>query len=99
MKLIKINLPTAFRKAEVFKTEDELHIIKSIDNTPKWGDLKHVSISREDKYPGWNEILEVKEKLFGDIDVMMVMPKKKDYVNVHRYCFHLWETPQEWGIR
>ena len=76
-----------------------LQVLVSEDNTPKWGWLKHVSISRPTRYPDWDEILEVKEQLFGDVDVMMVMPKKEDYVNVHPYCFHLWQTPEEWAMR
>ncbi|MFB3926754.1 MAG: hypothetical protein ACE14T_11940 [Syntrophales bacterium] len=81
-----------------FVTIDDLHVFYSEDNTP-WGFLKHASISRSDRYPTWEEILAVKEELFGDIDCMMVMPKKEDYVNIHNNCFHVWQTPENWGIR
>lgn len=78
---------------------DEIHILKTEDNTPKWGWLKHVSISCEHRYPTWEEILSAKEHFFGDIDCMMIMPKKEDYVNLHPNCFHIWQTPQAWELQ
>ena len=105
MKLKKLTIPAILRlkmdsrNVEVFETEDGIGIISSEDNTPKWGWLKHVSISRQDRYPDWNEILEIKELLFGDTCVMMIMPKKKYYVNIHPNCFHLWLTPEPWDIQ
>ena len=87
------------RDMETFVTDCGLGVIKTIDNTPKWGELKHVSVSRQDRYPSWNEIIEVKDNFFGDIDCMMVMPKKDDYVNIHKNCFHIWQMPESWGIQ
>jgi len=84
---------------EAYVTECGVGVLKSMDNTPKNGWLKHVSISRPDCYPSWGEILEVKERFFGDIDVCMIMPKKEDYINCHKNCFHLWQLPERWGIR
>ncbi len=83
---------------EVFASNKGLDILKTVDNTPKWGWLKHASVSRRDRYPTWEEILAVKEFIFGDVDCMMIMPKKENYVNVHKNCFHIWQTPEEWGI-
>ena len=98
MKLIKLlNCPVP--GGESFQTKDGLSIIKSIDKTPKWGELLHVSMSRPDRYPSWNEIIEVKLHFFGDLkDSMMVIPKRTDYVNVHKNCFHLWECPESWDL-
>lgn len=75
-----------------------LHIILSLDPT-QHGTLLHMSISSETKYPSWDDITEAKDKLMGDIDVMMILTKKIDYVNLHKNCFHLWETPKEWNIQ
>lgn len=86
-------------EAEACCTENGLTILKSIDCTPKWGRLKHVSIAHEHRYPTWNEILEIKDIFFGDVDVMMIIPKKEDYVNIHKNCFHLWQTPESWDMR
>jgi hypothetical protein len=76
---------------------DDLSVIGSKDPT-RHGELLHVSIARQDRYPSWDEILAVKEAFFGDVDAMMVLPKKSDYVNIHNHCFHLWQTPAEWGV-
>lgn len=94
---VMLNMPDvrfqkAFRRGEV-------HILSTQDCTPKWGWLKHISISCEFRYPTWEEILQAKEHFFGDIDCMMIIPKKKDYVNIHRNCFHIWQTPEEWGLQ
>jgi len=69
------------------------------DETPRWGWLKHASISAPDRNPTWEEIHEAKDYFFGDIDCMMVLPKNEDYVNVHQYTFHIWQTPERWGLR
>lgn len=104
MKYAKIEIPKIMmmnpdvKEMQAFMTDTGVKILKTVDNTPKWGWLKHVSISREDRYPSWDEILEVKENFFGDVDCMMVMPKKEDYVNFHKNTFHIWKTPQDWGI-
>lgn len=74
-----------------------LKILYSMDRT-QHGDLRHFSVSRPERYPNWDEILQVKNLLLGDIDAMMVMPKKRDYVNLSKNCFHVWETPKEWNI-
>lgn len=74
-------------------------VIVSLDRTPKWGPLLHASISHRRRDPYWHEIKAMRETFFpADIDAMMVLPKAEDYVNVHEHCFHLWQTPQSWGL-
>jgi hypothetical protein len=82
---------------EAYQSDTGLSIMYSVDKT-QHGVLKHLSISRRDRYPGWDEMLEVKNHFFGDIDAMMVMPKKRDYVNISKNCFHIWETPTSWDV-
>ena len=72
----------------------------SLDHIPEHGgDLLHVSCSRKDRLPSWEELGEVKAAIFGDVDVCMILPKEEDYVNLHNFCFHLWQMPRSWGIR
>lgn len=86
-------------EARGYRTDDGLTVIVSRDQTPH-GSLLHVSISRRDRYPTWGEIKAIREAFYdADVDVMMVMPKKADYVNLHKNCFHLWQTPASWGLR
>lgn len=77
-----------------------LGIIATIDVTDHWGPLLHVSMSYDDHDPPWVEIRAIKDYFYGDQrDAMMVLPKKRDYVNLHPHAFHLWETPEPWDIQ
>lgn len=77
-----------------------LIVSAGIEDTGRWGPLLHTSMSYPDHDPAWNEIKMVREIFFpGDMDVSMILPRKADYVNVHPHCFHLWQMPQEWGLR
>lgn len=103
MKLIEIanKLPveSGMTNVHCYKTDNGMTVIYSEDITPKWGKLKHISIAHPKKLPCWDNIFKIKEKLMGDIDAMMVMPKMEDYINLHRYCFHIWECPEKWELR
>lgn len=51
----------------------------------------HVSVSRPDRCPTWEEMAEIKSLFFDDHEcVMQLHPPKSDYVNNHSYCLHLW---------
>lgn len=55
------------------------------------GGWDHVSVSKPDKIPTWEEMCLIKRLFFGDDEVVMQLhPAKKDYVNVHPRCLHLW---------
>jgi hypothetical protein len=73
-------------------------VMVTLDNT-KHGVLLHASLSRQDADPTWAEIKSMKAVVFGDLDVMIVLPKQALYVNVHEHCFHLWQMPVDWGIQ
>jgi hypothetical protein len=52
---------------------------------------EHVSVSRRDRCPTWDEMCQVKA-LFWDADdcVVQFHPARSEYVNNHPYCLHLW---------
>jgi hypothetical protein len=51
----------------------------------------HASISHPKRYPNWDEILDARYTFFTETDeVVQVLPKKDEYVNLHKNCFHLW---------
>ncbi len=52
---------------------------------------EHVSVSRDDRCPTWEEMCQVKD-LFWDEDdcVVQYHPPKSDYVNIHKNRQHLW---------
>lgn len=57
------------------------------------GGWDHVSISIENRKrcPTWEEMCWVKYMFFAEDEaVVQFHPAKKDYVNNHPYCLHLW---------
>ena len=52
---------------------------------------EHVSVSRRDRCPTWEEMCQIKA-LFWDREdcVVQYHPPESDYVNNHPYCLHLW---------
>lgn len=52
---------------------------------------EHVSVSRKDRCPTWNEMNTIKDLCWDEDDVVIQYhPPKKDYVNNHPYCLHMW---------
>lgn len=72
-------------------------VIVSADES-QHGLLLHASISHNDRDPAWETIKSMKAAVFGDTDVMMVLPKSENFVNLHTHTFHLWQMPVEWGL-
>jgi len=88
---------SAFVRA--FNSSTGNHILRSLDDTLVHGKLRHLSISHQERLPTWEEVKTARYKLMPhEIDVMMVLPRPADYVNLHSNCFHLWEIPEKWGI-
>lgn len=52
---------------------------------------EHVSVSRTDRCPTWDEMCQIKS-IFWDADdcVLQYHPPESDYVNEHPFCLHLW---------
>jgi hypothetical protein len=56
----------------------------------------HLSISHPHRYPKWDEIKSARYDLIpNDVTMMMYLPRREDYVNVHPNCFHLHETKEK----
>lgn len=53
---------------------------------------EHVSVSRKDRCPTWEEMCIVKELFWTEPEdyVIQYHPPRSDYVNLHEYCLHLW---------
>ena len=60
-----------------------------------WG-WEHVSVSRTDRCPTWDEMCQVKD-LFWDKDdcVVQYHPPESEYVNNHPNCLHLWRPTED----
>ena len=54
---------------------------------------EHVSVSRSDRTPTWDEMCQIKGLFWDEEDcVVQYHPAKADYVNIHNHCLHLWRT-------
>lgn len=53
---------------------------------------EHVSVSRDDRCPLWEEMCEIKKMFWDDPEdcVIQYHPPESDYVSTHQYCLHLW---------
>lgn len=52
---------------------------------------EHVSVSRKDRCPTWDEMCQVKDLFWDKTDtVVQFHPPESEYVNNHRFCLHLW---------
>jgi hypothetical protein len=52
----------------------------------------HLSIAHPRRDPTWLEISQARYRLLpGDLWVGMYLPPKEEYVNLHRFCFQLYE--------
>ena len=103
MKLKEIDAPYLgpdSHNCKAFVGKNGILVMHSDHGHPDFGLMKHVSISKQDEYPTWDEIMEVKLHFFGDFkDAMMMMPKRENYVNLHNNCFHLYSCPEHWKIK
>lgn len=71
--------------------KQRLNVVASIDDG--W---EHVSVSLQHRQPTWDEMCFVKRKFWEDEEmIIQYHPKKSEYVNVHKYCLHLWKPPAE----
>ncbi|MGZ8317536.1 MAG: DUF7694 domain-containing protein [Telluria sp.] len=52
---------------------------------------EHVSVSRRDRCPSWEEMCHVKALFWSDdACVMQLHPPKADWISNHQFCLHLW---------
>lgn len=58
-----------------------------------WGaGWEHCSVSMPNRCPSWEQMCSMKELLWNDDEVCMQLhPAKKDYINIHNYCLHIWK--------
>lgn len=65
-------------------------VIMSSGPDPKYG-WEHVSVSRADRDPTWAEMNSIKDLFWDEAEVVVQYhPAKKDYINQHPHCLHLW---------
>ena len=56
------------------------------------GGWDHVSASMANRCPTWDEMCLIKDVFFREDECCIEYhPQKKDYVNKHPYCLHIWK--------
>lgn len=75
----------------VYYQSANVRIMVSLDVTDAGARWLHLSISRPDRYPTWDEIREAKNWIIGrERAAYQVLPAESEYVNIHGNTFHLW---------
>lgn len=78
-----------------------LHVIATAGES--WD---HVSVSRPDRPPSWDEMSAMHRRFFQpDATAMQLHVPASRHINVHPHCLHLWRpwnaavpTPPEWLV-
>lgn len=51
----------------------------------------HLSVAGRDRLPTWDELVEVRDALFGrETQAIQVLAPSSRHVNIHPFCLHLW---------
>lgn len=60
------------------------------------GGWDHVSVSKRNKTPTWEEMCFIKDLFWDESEVVVQYhPAKDDYVNVAKTCLHLWRLQDQ----
>ena len=60
------------------------------------GGWEHLSVSSPNKTPSWDLMCKLKEIFWRDTEACVEYhPKKKDYINFHSHCLHIWRPLNE----
>ena len=60
------------------------------------GGWDHVSVSRKDRCPTWQEMEYVRDLFFQpDETVVQFSPPRDERINVHENCLHMWRNQAE----
>lgn len=60
--------------------------------------LWHMSISRKDRLPTYDELKSARYEFFPDVLYMIqIFPPVEEFVNLHVFTLHLWEPRAPFG--
>jgi len=58
----------------------------------------HLSVSRKDRLPTWEEVRDARYALVPDeVTMALLLPPRAEYVNLHDYCLQAYEVPADAG--
>ena len=68
-----------------------LHVICSARTEADGKRWMHVSCSRRNRLPSWEELKLVKDTFIGrERKAIQILPPESEYVNLHFFVLHLW---------
>lgn len=59
------------------------------------GGWEHVSVSRADRTPTWEEMDRVKRRFWRDDEVVMQLHVTQGKINIHDHCLHMWRPQND----
>lgn len=60
------------------------------------GDWEHLSVSTPSHCPSWETMCKMKDIFWNEDECCIEYhPAKKDYVNMHPYCLHIWKPMKQ----
>lgn len=60
--------------------------------------LYHLSISRKDRLPSYDELKSARYQFLPEVPYMVqIFPPESDFVNVHEFCLHLWQPSSDFN--
>jgi hypothetical protein len=93
---VRTVLPDGWRIVQPFGdgyAYEERTGLRVIVSTADYDDREwmHVSVSRKDRIPSYEDLKYVKEIMVGnDRWAAQLFPPAADHVNIHQFCLHLW---------
>lgn len=91
---MKLNqIPSPVPGSLAWRSSNNLAVICGQEPLGPKGELRwHLSVSHAKRNPTWEEIRDLRYLLVPDeVTMAMFLPPRDQYVNLHRFCFHLYE--------
>ncbi len=88
--------PVPFQRA--YAHTSGLRVIESPGEVMEDGRVwHHVSFSRADRVPSWEDTTLVKDAFCHDRTAFQILPPRSEWVNIHSFTLHLWTCLDEDG--
>lgn len=65
-----------------------VHSVDLLDDGTFWD---HLSVSRPERLPSWDDLVLVKETFIGlEREALQLFPLRSEYMNLCKHCLHIW---------
>jgi hypothetical protein len=76
---------------------ERLHVLTSREEWAPGDERWHLSISAPERVPTWNEITEAIHALRPGVPMVLGVPPRSWWMNLHPYVLHAWEC-KDWNL-